>query len=466
MPRTVKQSRVPPGGCQWEQPEEFAIGNRMESIIACWCMIFCLALKDGETDGIGNAHRGLAEHGCRHVFRAESPDGCAEVRMPGAKWGSSPEKGDYTSASNGRGAFLNFRLIGSSTPSPFTGWGSGGQNGIQDDVGSKCERRRFRFSSGFRLVCCRSLSQIPLASGGSFDSSLRIQQTRRMLPRRVRLCLITVLLVTASLRTGFAARPESWVELRSPNFIVLSNTNEKQGRRVAYQFEMIRAVFREFFNIQSSAQDQPVIIIAAKSEDTLKALVPEYWAKKGSMHPAGIYLGGPEKNYVGLRLNVSMNQEACEPFEPVYHEYVHYLMRRMMSELPLWIVEGLAEFYGNTRLESKKVWVGAPSGSNIMVLRQNPPLPLDTLFRVNASSPYYHEDNKASIFYAESWVLTHYLITRDWREQTKRVNNFVALLGKHVAPEEAARRTIGDLGELQKALSEYIGHFSFTGSGL
>ena len=91
-----------------------------------------------------------------------------------------------------------------------------------------------------------------------------------------------------------------------------------------------------------------------------------------------------------------------------------------------------------------------------------PPLPLDTLFRVNASSPYYHEDNKASIFYAESWALTHYLITRDWREHTHRVNDFVALLGKNVAPDEAARRTIGDPDALQKVLSEYISHVTFT----
>ena len=275
-----------------------------------------------------------------------------------------------------------------------------------------------------------------------------------MIPPRPRLGLIFFVLIATLQGAAFAAGAENWIELRSPNFIVVSNANEKQVRRVAYQFEMIRAVFRQFFNIQGSGQDPSVIIIAAKDEDTLKALLPEYWAQKGSAHPAGIYLGGPEKNYVGLRLDVSMNQEAEEPFEPVYHEYVHFLTRRMMSQLPLWMVEGLAEFYGNTRLENKKVWVGAPSGSNVRVLRQNSPLPLDTLFQVNASSPYYHENNKVSIFYAESWALTHYLITRDWREHTHRVNDFVALLGKNMAPEEAARRTIGDPDALRGGVKQ------------
>ena len=266
----------------------------------------------------------------------------------------------------------------------------------------------------------------------------------------------------AAERASFAGRSETWVQVRSPDFIVFTDANEKEGRRVAFQFETIRAVFRQFFNTPGSAKDPPIIIIAVKDEDALKPLLPEYWARKGSMHPAGFYLGGPEKNYIALRLDVTMKHEADEPFEPVYHEYVHFLTRRMMSQLPLWMVEGLAEFYGNTRIESDRVYVGAPSTSNLRVLHQTPPLPLSTLFAVNASSPYYHEENKTSIFYAESWVLTHYLITRDWREGTHRFTEFANLLGRSVGPEEAARRTIGDPDRLQNELNAYINRFSFT----
>jgi len=161
-----------------------------------------------------------------------------------------------------------------------------------------------------------------------------------------------------------------------------------------------------------------------------------------------------------------MSHTRGEPFEPLYHEYVHFLTRRMMSQLPLWMVEGLAEFYGNIRIESNRVFVGAPSDSNLEVLRGTPPLPLSTLFAVNASSPYYHEENKTSIFYAESWVLTHYLMTRDWREGTHRVTEFVNLLGQGVGADEAARRTIGDPARLQDELTLYIDRRAFTAARL
>jgi hypothetical protein len=56
-------------------------------------------------------------------------------------------------------------------------------------------------------------------------------------------------------------------------------------------------------------------------------------------------------------------------------------MRRITPQLPVWMVEGLAEFYSNIRVEDKKVLVGAPSTSNLMILRQKTLLPLSTMRR-------------------------------------------------------------------------------------
>ncbi len=273
------------------------------------------------------------------------------------------------------------------------------------------------------------------------------------------------LVFALSARVALASKSQQWIELRSPNFIVVTNSNESQAMRVAYQFETIRAVFREFFRI-NAAKDERVTILAAKDEDTLKTLLPDYWARKGSVHPAGIYLGSPEKNYIALRLDVSLNVDADEPFGPVYHEYVHYLTRRLMSQLPLWLVEGLAEFYGNTRISKKTAFVGAPSGSNLAILKNNRLLPLATLFAVNASSPHYHEDGKSSILYAQSWALTHYLVTRDWREKSNRFYQFVTLLGENVEPEKAAWRTIGDPAVIEKELNAYVRQYAFTASSI
>ena len=75
---------------------------------------------------------------------------------------------------------------------------------------------------------------------------------------------------------------------------------------------------------------------------------------------------------------------------------------------------------------------------------------------MNFSSPYYHEESKASIFYAESWALTHYLIMRDSKEKTHRMTDLLALLAKGVDQKEAAKQTIGDSRPLETELRAYV----------
>jgi TonB family protein len=285
----------------------------------------------------------------------------------------------------------------------------------------------------------------------------------RIVSRLVLCCLFAgFLIVIVAGGVASAGNKPVWIELRSPHFIVVTNAGEGKARRAAYQFEMIRAVFRSYFGQKQESVEQPVMLLAAKDENTIKGLVPEFWARKGAAHPAGYYLGSSDTDYIVLRLDVSLNTEAYEPFEPVYHEYVHYLTRHLISHLPLWMVEGLAEFYGNTQIKSKDVYVGAPSTTNILILRQQKALPVSTLFEIDASSPYYHEQNKTSIFYAESWALTHYLVTRDWKENTHRVADFIKQLEKGGDPKTVASQTIGDANVLDDPLRKYIGNVTFT----
>src|SRR6267143_126670 len=123
-----------------------------------------------------------------------------------------------------------------------------------------------------------------------------------MTPRALRSVSFPVLVISllAAQNVCFASS-QTWIELRSPHFVVVSNASEHDARRVADQFEMIRAVFREYFR-STSTNDQPVIIVAAKDESTLKPFLPESWTKKGAAHRSGIFVHGLDKSYVGLRL--------------------------------------------------------------------------------------------------------------------------------------------------------------------
>ena len=252
---------------------------------------------------------------------------------------------------------------------------------------------------------------------------------------------------------------ESWVELRSQHFIVTTNSNEKQARRVADQFERMRLVFQAQFPKLQIDPAAPIIVLAIKDDKDFRALEPQAYLAKGQLKLGGLFLRAADKNYILMRLDA----EGEHPYGIVYHEYTHLLLAKSADWLPLWLNEGLAEFYQNTEIREKDVMVGEPSSENLMLLRQQNLLPLSTLFKVDEKSPYYHEENKGSIFYAESWALTHYLQIADAQQKTHRLTDYAALLQQKIDPTEAASRAFGNLQQLQRALEDYIHQARYLG---
>jgi Tfp pilus assembly protein PilF len=273
------------------------------------------------------------------------------------------------------------------------------------------------------------------------------------MPRPVLLLLI----LTAALSPA-RDKGETWTEVRSPHFIVVTNSNEKQGRRVADQFERMRSLFHAAFPKLQVDPGSPIIVLAIKDEKDFRALEPPAYLAKGSLKLGGLFLRAPDKNYVLLRLDA----EGEHPYSVVYHEYTHLLLSKAADTMPLWMNEGLAEFYENTQIREKEASIGEPSGENLALLRQNRLLPLATLFTVDDKSPYYHEENKGSIFYAESWALTHYLLIKDRQDKTERLKQYSDFLTQKVDPVTAATRAFGDLKELQAALESYVQRGTFN----
>ena len=241
---------------------------------------------------------------------------------------------------------------------------------------------------------------------------------------------------------------DNWIEVRSPHFLVLSDSSEKQARHVAGQFERMRGIFHTVFPKAHVDPADPIIVIALKDKKAFQSLEPEAYLAKGQLELAGLFLRAPDKNYVLLRLDA----QGEHPYATVYHEYTHLLMGKAGEWIPLWFNEGLAEFYQNTDIHENDVALGEPSPENLELLRENRLLPLQVLFAVDANSPYYHQENKTSIFYAESWALIHYLQVNDIQQKTQRLTDYLQLVAQYVDPVTAATRAFGDLKQLQAEL--------------
>jgi tetratricopeptide (TPR) repeat protein len=274
-----------------------------------------------------------------------------------------------------------------------------------------------------------------------------------MIPRYVALAL----LLTTGLPALARDKQENWIQVTSPHFVVATDGSDKQGRQVADQFERMRSVFHTALPKLNMDSGGPIIVIAVKGEKDFRTLEPEDYLSKGSLKLGGLFLRTADKNYVLMRLDA----EGDHPYAVIYHEYTHFLFGRGSTSMPLWLNEGLAEFYQNTEIREKEALLGEPSADDVLWLRQNRLLPLETLLAVDQKSPYYHEEKKGSIFYAESWALTHFIYITDFPQNAHRLNDYLALVAQNVDPVTAATRVFGDLKQLQSQLEHYVQQSSF-----
>lgn len=263
-------------------------------------------------------------------------------------------------------------------------------------------------------------------------------------------------LVLLSGLSSFGAKHENWVEVRSPNFVVVSNAGEKQARKTALQFEQIREVFRKSLAVAGSHPSPLITILAVKDEQSMRELLPEYWVK-GHSHPGGLFIYRMNIYFAAVQLD----EQSEGAFETFYHEYYHSVTMPYFPNLPVWLAEGLAEFYGHTKIDENSVGMGQADAVLIDELKQQPFIPLKVLFNVDQSSPYYNESNKTSIFYAESWALTHYLMVGDHAAHRPMLVAYLKAMNEGKSSEQAATEAFGDLKKLESTLTSYIRNASF-----
>jgi len=143
--------------------------------------------------------------------------------------------------------------------------------------------------------------------------------------------------------------------------------------------------------------------------------------------------------------------------EVVYHEYAHTIEHLNLRWILLWLDEGTAEFYGYTRFEGHKIYLGAPT-VRFLELRSRTPDPIEKMITMSDLSPSYNGE----FFYAESWALVHLLIYGPGMDGGKKLDQFLDLLGKGIEQKKAFQQVFGDFRRLDKALASYMLQPTFT----
>lgn len=215
----------------------------------------------------------------------------------------------------------------------------------------------------------------------------------------------SVFLIAFLLLTSSAFCKDNWFRFNSKNFTVISNADQKDIRRVAERLETFRTVFLQLLPKVRTNASIPNTVVLFKSHDSFRPFKPKYKGKTRD-NVGGYFLAGWNGNYIAL----TAEKDGRDPLEIIFHEFVHYIINSNLKNAPLWLNEGLAEYYSTFELsDDGKFVIGTPIPRHIFALKSKPLLSLDKLLAVDHKSPDYNESSKVGVFYAESWALVHYM---------------------------------------------------------
>lgn len=261
---------------------------------------------------------------------------------------------------------------------------------------------------------------------------------------RSRSLLIALLFVS----TFSLGESPDWVEIRSNHFSVVTDAGEKRGRQVAERFEQMRFIFGALFLKDKVNIPVPLQIIAFRNSKEFRDFEPLWHGKPVRL--SGLYQPGQDRNFILLDCSVE------DPYPVVFHEYAHLLLNGNYPPTQLWFDEGFAEYYSTIKLKGAALEIGDPPEYAQGMLRGSRWMSVADLFSVGHDSAVYNkDDDHRSLFYAESWLVVHYLFDNKKLKETGDYFNLVK--NQHTPVPEAIKTAFGtDAKQFDRALQSYF----------
>ena len=251
------------------------------------------------------------------------------------------------------------------------------------------------------------------------------------------------------------AAAAAWLSVRSQNFLVEGGVRERDLRRVAARLEEYRAAFSRLLPGEPGDAGVPTAVVVFADDESYAPFKPLLGGRT-ARNVAGYFQPNSDINYI----TVVLDRDSARDPATLVHEYTHLLIDSHFGAAPLWLKEGVAEFYSTARVSEggRRLTLGEPPEPRVRELRRRTELmPLAALFAVDQSSPYYSESGKLGLFYAQSWALVHYLSAARGGAGRGSLARFTALLGEGRPVEEALRGAFGaGVSEIEAGLAAYV----------
>ena len=226
------------------------------------------------------------------------------------------------------------------------------------------------------------------------------------MPARIGASLAIVALLAGPVHSGGEVSKD-WIRIESGHFVGVGNADERDLRGTIAQLETFRSAIGRLFPALADTPGRPLTVILLKSPAAFTEFAPRDAKNKPQQGVAGYFMrtSHGDQFVMGSRSDESLLSMA-------YHEYVHALVHRRLTDVPGWVDEGVADFYSTFAADARKgtVTIGIVPPSRAASLRMENWIPLKDVVALDAATRVWtRQPEKVSMWYAESWAFVHFL---------------------------------------------------------
>jgi tetratricopeptide (TPR) repeat protein len=231
----------------------------------------------------------------------------------------------------------------------------------------------------------------------------------------------------------FPADNQKWFRIVTPRFDIVSSASDYRTREIARDLATLAAALHELQPPSRASAPRTRVVIFGRRRDGqpyFDTLLQNAKARVG-----GLFIGRNERGV--MLVDASSSIEDRTP----YHELIHSLLASRGPRPPLWLEEGLAEFYSNAQFGRGEITFGFPIREHVNLMRSRPLVSMRDIFATRFES----EESMNTIFYAESWAAVDSLIALNRREFPSFVADLIAGIDVDAALRTHYRRSVDDL---------------------
>jgi Arc/MetJ family transcription regulator len=238
-----------------------------------------------------------------------------------------------------------------------------------------------------------------------------------------------------------------WLRAESPNFIVYSESSEGRIREQVAQLEGYDRLLRMVTSIEEEPTVNKLHVYFLRGNNRRIAPV--------NQQVAGFYRASSEGMIAVVDETIN---RGTDDNDVLFHEYAHHFMRQHAATVyPAWYVEGFAEYLSTAEIAPRRFTVGGYSENRAGWLASRSDwIPFETVIR---GIPATADPELVARFYAQSWLLAHFVSSSAERRQAFRT--YITALGQRQESVPAFQAAFGmDMRALDRALRTYANGFT------